>query len=98
MRFSALDAADFAERNGPPILPGISGQAAQHAGSGSVAGADRDGQPQRVVPVLRQVGSVDGAADQTTQRLWNVLAPEGVEPAVFQTTQARREPVAQEGK
>ena len=74
-----IHAADLPQDHGKPILPRVSGQPAQHARRGDMAGADRHRQAQHLVPVRPHVLGIDGAADHASQHIRHGLAAKGVD-------------------
>ena len=60
------------------------------------AGAHRGGEPQHVVPVRGDQLLVDGAGDERRERRPGRGRAEGIEPALGQVRDARREPEAEQ--
>src|SRR3954471_20838324 len=92
----ALNAADFAQRQGEAILPRIGAEPTQHQGSADHARAHRSRETQQFVPAGRDQGLVDPAGDERRERRPVVRQAEGVEPALRQVRDAGREAEAEE--
>jgi len=93
----ALQPAQFAQRGGDAVLPGMGGQLAQNQGGCHRAGAQRGGDPQNLRPMVPDQGDVDSGGDQRFERRIGFWLFEAVEASVLQIGNTWCEAKAEQG-